>query len=431
MKGAHIRYVTIQNWSKNVYNLVTQRAHAAEGARVEWVDANIGCLVKGTKVFTNNDIKDIEEVNVGDKVYSLNQNFEIDSFQVMGKKENPPSDVYRLTTMNHREILATSNHPILTMRKEGRYSKITWMPLGNLKTGDLIAISGNMPDRGKPYEIGKFEHVKKIKNVASIPTETNEDIMWLMGVYIGDGCMESARVNFAVTESDPSNQQIKSIIKNVLGLNYNQYKVTIRVGSADLVKLIKLLGFSGNARTKSIPKWVYKLPKSQKLAFIEGYLAADGHIKRGHKNVSITSCNRSLLEQLKVLSISAGLNPGKISKWSRTEKKPLGAAIKNYTHYYFYFADNNFDMPVYFTPLAKVEYAGKEKTYDIDVDGMHNFIANGIFVHNSKINMKYPSIYLQGEGASGEVLSIALAGDGQTQDSGERYIISLRTPHRR
>jgi Fe-S cluster assembly protein SufB len=41
-KGAHIRYVTIQNWSKNVYNLVTQRAIAYESAHVEWLDANIG-----------------------------------------------------------------------------------------------------------------------------------------------------------------------------------------------------------------------------------------------------------------------------------------------------------------------------------------------------------------------------------------------------
>ncbi|MDE1870622.1 MAG: Fe-S cluster assembly protein SufB [Candidatus Micrarchaeota archaeon] len=41
-KNAHIRYVTIQNWSKNVYNLVTQRAFAYENAHVEWIDGNIG-----------------------------------------------------------------------------------------------------------------------------------------------------------------------------------------------------------------------------------------------------------------------------------------------------------------------------------------------------------------------------------------------------
>ncbi len=44
-KGAHIRYTTIQNWSNNVYNLVTKRAVAYEDATVEWVDGNLGSKV--------------------------------------------------------------------------------------------------------------------------------------------------------------------------------------------------------------------------------------------------------------------------------------------------------------------------------------------------------------------------------------------------
>ncbi len=40
--GARITYTTIQNWSNNVYNLVTKRALAYEEARVEWIDGNIG-----------------------------------------------------------------------------------------------------------------------------------------------------------------------------------------------------------------------------------------------------------------------------------------------------------------------------------------------------------------------------------------------------
>ncbi len=43
--GAHVRYTTIQNWSNNVYNLVTKRAAAYEDARMEWIDANIGSKV--------------------------------------------------------------------------------------------------------------------------------------------------------------------------------------------------------------------------------------------------------------------------------------------------------------------------------------------------------------------------------------------------
>ncbi len=41
-KGARMRYTTIQNWSSNVYNLVTQRALVYGGATMEWVDANLG-----------------------------------------------------------------------------------------------------------------------------------------------------------------------------------------------------------------------------------------------------------------------------------------------------------------------------------------------------------------------------------------------------
>nr|WP_166355098.1 Fe-S cluster assembly protein SufB [Phytoactinopolyspora limicola] len=44
-KGARARYTTIQNWSNNVYNLVTKRATAAEGATMEWVDGNIGSKI--------------------------------------------------------------------------------------------------------------------------------------------------------------------------------------------------------------------------------------------------------------------------------------------------------------------------------------------------------------------------------------------------
>ena len=44
-KDARIRYTTIQNWSNNVYNLVTKRAVAHQNARVEWIDGNFGSKV--------------------------------------------------------------------------------------------------------------------------------------------------------------------------------------------------------------------------------------------------------------------------------------------------------------------------------------------------------------------------------------------------
>ena len=42
LKGAKIQYITVQNWSNNVFNLVTKRAMAEEEAEVRWIDCNIG-----------------------------------------------------------------------------------------------------------------------------------------------------------------------------------------------------------------------------------------------------------------------------------------------------------------------------------------------------------------------------------------------------
>jgi Fe-S cluster assembly protein SufB len=44
-KGARVRYTTIQNWSTNVYNLVTKRAAAYQDAVMEWVDGNLGSKI--------------------------------------------------------------------------------------------------------------------------------------------------------------------------------------------------------------------------------------------------------------------------------------------------------------------------------------------------------------------------------------------------
>ncbi len=41
-RGAQVRYTTVQNWSDDIYNLVTKRARAGEKAVVEWVDCNLG-----------------------------------------------------------------------------------------------------------------------------------------------------------------------------------------------------------------------------------------------------------------------------------------------------------------------------------------------------------------------------------------------------
>jgi len=72
--------------------------------------------------------------------------------------------------------------------------------------------------------------------------------------------------------------------------------------------------------------------------------------------------------------------------------------------------------------------AEKAPTWDIEVEGTGNFVSEGFIVHNSKLTMKYPAVWLMEPGAHGEVLSIAFAGKGQVLDAGSK-IVHVRAGH--
>ena len=74
------------------------------------------------------------------------------------------------------------------------------------------------------------------------------------------------------------------------------------------------------------------------------------------------------------------------------------------------------------TRIVAIRRADVAPTYDLEIAGTSNFDVNGILVHNSKLTMKYPGVYLMGRGAHGEVLSVAFASDGQHQDAGAKMI---------
>jgi Fe-S cluster assembly scaffold protein SufB len=423
LPGAKVRYTTIQNWSNDVYNLVTKRAHAHENSTVEWIDANTGCLTGDALVLKNNDVVPIAEIAEGDFVYSLTPEFEIQRSRVVATRENPPEQVYNLVLRNHREVRATANHPFLVSRKVGRTRRVGWLPLASIVPGDEIAIAGSVPDRGRSHTFDSIERRPRSRKPFTAPRESSPELMWLLGFYLGDGYLDGEnRVIFAVPQSDPAFSPLVDGLRRVFGLGVATGAVQQRVASAPFVDWLRAHGFAGSADTKRVPDWVYRLPHAEKRAFIDGYIAADGHVREGHRNVSITSASWILLEQVKALAISAGINATKISTWTRREKLPLGTREKSYTTSLLYFSDETLDSPVHFVPVLTIEPAGEHVTYDIEVDGTANFIANGVFAHNSKLTMKYPAIYLRGENATADIISVAVAGKDQHQDTGAKAV---------
>jgi Fe-S cluster assembly scaffold protein SufB len=453
-EGARCRYTTIQNWSNNVYNLVTKRAVAHKDATMEWVDGNLGCLTGDTQVFTNPaGPVSIAEIEPGEKVYA----YDIDSLQpvkrrVTAVKDSGVQAVYGVETRNYRRIKATANHPFLVLGPSSPHGAATlcWKMLVDIKPGERIGVVQGLPDDGAVRDLRAYEHGRtgrsQPRTSVKLPDETSEALLWLLGAYMGDGYMERSsagvpnRVYFAVPPADRVRAKLEQHLEDVFGVRGRQKgPVALAVNSTLLADFLLWLELGGTARTKRIPGWVFGLPAEQRLAFIEGYLNTDGHVRNASKRdgvqygqLTFVSANEELLNDLKLLAITCGLTPGKIARHVKDVKLTLGKERKEYVSFALTMnLRDNLDAirshepresRLEFTPVREITPLPWEQTYDIEVEGAHNFVANGLLVHNSKLTMKYPAIWLMGERAHGEVLSIAFAGKGQHQDAGGKCV---------
>jgi Fe-S cluster assembly protein SufB len=453
MPHARLRYVTIQNWSKNVYNLVTKRAVAHEGATVEWLDCNMGCLAADAQLFLNpRGPVAIKDVQPNDYIYAIDldtlkpQRFRVAATQCTGVRKT-----YRLVTDNYRELKATDNHPFLVMDRPplSSLTRLEWRPLSALRPGDRIAIAAGMPDEGKPKRFGYvYPPLKKrgsLKHRPTIPEESTDELMWLLGLYLGDGYVERenatgrlGRVFFAVPEHDRARARLEQAIQDIFHVAWKPKGLCVTVNSMVLSHFILSMGFTGRAKEKRVPPWVFGLPLSQKLSFIEGYMDADGFVRqqkvvgdREYGQIVFASAHKALLEDVKLLLIHCGLNPLKIAEYVKARTLYKGR-LKEYRCYYLSMniresleairSKRVMRAGLDFVPVRSIEPLGEEPVYDIEVEGARNFIANGIVVHNSRLTMKYPGVYMMGRGARGEVLSVAFASDGQHQDAGAKMI---------
>ena len=439
---ARVQYTTVQNWYKNIYNLVTKRAWVETRGEMIWTDANLGCLTGKTKIFTKNSgLKRIDEIKAGDQVYGLDfDSLKPLAFRVKAKKMTGRRQVFQMF-IEGREIQATANHPFLVLSRETRKGSkgfvrvksfnFLWKQLKDITQDDLVAYVKQLPDEGEIRQLnfsyqgkGKGQYLKYKIN---FPRQTSEELMWLLGVYVGDGfCEKDNRKG-----KDRARYKLTQTIQRIFGIDYKPKGICITIPSTAMANFIYHLGFGGVARTKQIPAWVFTLPKEQKLAFLEGILDSDGYVSSNYQTV-FTSVNKLLLEEIQLLAISCGLRTYKIRSYKSKRKLELGKEIKEYETHQFCVGNKDFSAFrnhrvkerafIGFSRPSKIKSIGKQAVYDIEVSKTHNFFANGIVVHNSKVTMKYPSFILAGEGARGETLSIALANTDQHQDVGSKAI---------
>ncbi|HET7665780.1 MAG TPA: LAGLIDADG family homing endonuclease, partial [Mycobacterium sp.] len=279
--------------------------------------AQYECLAGDTRVWTAvRGHVPIKEIEPGDLVFAYDE--EAECLRVAPVNASAQTDIRQTykVRVGTREIRATDNHPFLCLvdeRKEGRQRARfarKWKTLGELKPGDLVAVPRGVPEFGWSYRIQN-----KKDDIG--PIWTTPDLMWLLGFFLGDGNLQSSgkthRVQFAVPETDAEvRAEITRIVNVLFGLKVLQpdpFRVVIN--SKSLVEWFQTAGFYGNAHTKVIPNWVFQLPLDQRLAFLGGWVDADGYVGPARAGaVLLTSVNQPLLEQGRQLAELCGLRAG-------------------------------------------------------------------------------------------------------------------------
>ncbi len=419
----------------------------AERTALAGAGAQYECLSEDSLVFTNpkGPVK-IRDIKIGDHVFALDEKTkEIKRAKVLGVKCSGIKKIFEVKA-GTRTVKASDNHPFLTLvhlkkpgKRRGRYHT-EWKYLKDLKKGDLIAATKDLPDFGREFI---FTHPKintiirhknqfgaeynlnvtSSYNEVKLPEKSTEDLMWFLGLFLGDGYIkkergrEKSRVNIATPQKQEQlRAELMRVVKEVFDFEVNSlYKYYISINSTIISKFLEHIGFKGNAHTKDIPDWVFSLTKDQKLAFLGGYLDSDGYVKEQERQASFTSTNKTLLEKIRLLCFYCGLNTSSIIKF--TSKHPVdknrtieayrlqvsGNIVSIKSRYLFKSARlakhgkklNKFTSlknttfrkhcseHLGFVPIDSIIKYGEQPTYDIEVEGHHNFVAEGFIVHNS------------------------------------------------
>ena len=390
---------------------------------VAGVAAQYECLAGDTLVWTaNRGQVPIKEIAYGDRVFAYDESAE--RFVVAPVKASAQTDTRQTYTVatTRRSVRATDNHPMLVLRDErkpgrqrARYAR-RWVTVGEIQPGDFIAVPRQIPGFGMSAELPVVAGLKA-------PLTSSVDLMWLLGLYIGDGNLhlsrKTYRVQFAIPATDIElRAELTQIVGELFGLRCieaDEYRVV--VNSKALTEWIAELGFTGLSLTKRVPDWVYSIPVEQRLAFLGGWIDADGYVGPAESgSVLLTCANEPLINQARELAELCGLRAG--GPWSFTQPyrhapertqiawrlgisgdfERLGCRNPKRTdrfgrRRYFHSSNGAHGTTIRvhcnewlgFERVKSVEPYAVEPVYDVEVDGPHNFVAEGLVVHNSEV----------------------------------------------
>ena len=182
-------------------------------------EAYMNCLSISSLIMTNHGLKGILDIKVGDEIAAFAQNtHNLVYKKCTGVFDNGIKDVYELRT-HHHSIKATSNHPFLVLKRNGRGKKnnFVWKTLEEIKANDeIVTLKRVEAEKSYDFSFHKVEKgdykVNKI-NPIEIPEKSSPELLKYLGVYVGDGWVREGRpeVGFALPEDSQERKEFIDI----------------------------------------------------------------------------------------------------------------------------------------------------------------------------------------------------------------------------
>lgn len=363
------------------------------------------CLVPGTLVYGPDGATPIESVRAGDRVYSYVDG-RLEAQSVTAQWQSKRQQVFKVRTRN-RAVVGSANHPFLRVVQTESSRQVKgghrgeqvparfdtrWARLDELQPGDLLVQPRKMPAAVKPHPI------------LMDGTEISEDIAWLIGAAVGDGTVTGRALRLCLYGE--KRERAGRIARATWGCNPTHGdSYGLIISSVALARSLDAMGMRVLGPDKQVPEAVWQWAPELQRAFLDGYCDADGHRpadRSRHGERTYSSCSRRLIDDVRALHVMLGDPVSNVTTNRRA--KPItikGKRVKNARPLHTFAVWNGgrdgegvlrqrpglaeFLDEGDFT-LARVLTVtdeGVQDTYDIEVQGAHNFVADGIVVHNS------------------------------------------------
>ena len=281
----------------------------------------ISCLDKKTKILTNEGLKRWNEIKSGMKTFSLNYKGEIEENEieeVVSQKYSglmfqiKTRSIDMLVTPNHKMVIQLSNNSAKIIEEQAMKTvkrSIVYIPKGEWKGIDEEWFS--LPSPPPVFRHPLRNSPTKIKT---------KDILYLLGIFIGDGFLNSGykrrdgrktdnygSIFLDIPEKDKARKKILVVLDR-MGIVYKCYKTKagehIYFSSRALAQVFSACG--KGAKNKTIPDWALRYSPRLLQFLLDGLIDSDGYWNGSHQK--LTSVSLKLMEKCAELATKLRLH---------------------------------------------------------------------------------------------------------------------------